>query len=395
MKLERFSAVIGILALIFLTGCASTKTFPSPGLMKLRDGGFIQTIFTKDFQTKSICRLTSDNRQLWCHELLIKAQPKDSENEGVVAMAQDNAGGIISAGSTDIHRERRQLTYDSAAPLILRIDGNGHRLWQRSFDFYGCFYDAKTFQNGDVVAAGHRVLKLNTFAGYIRKGMAAWVRSNGDLQRYVEFEAADEINTIVVLPDQSTAFFGSKLSESRTESSNQLYWARVAAGGQIIDQHKIQISAGQINVCHAILAHDGGFVVVGTNLLEKSLFVAKLSPDGALGWKQIIKPDPSAGFFAIGPIVNALAEQADGHILVIGDLREQEVAGYAVCLDSAGKLQWCKPTLLDNHPCRFQAVCPNPDGTFTLYSAKEDEEMPHAIQAAILTSDGRLERVGH
>ncbi len=231
------------------------------------------------------------------------------------------------------------FTGSNASPHVMRIDGDGAEMWNKSVDhgYYDYFRDmVRTNDNGFALAGDHgstwdtdtRLLKIDA------DGNELWHRDFGLPENEAEGHTLVQTQDGGFLLTQGLfdlEWMVFHVNLIRTNSEGSKLWTRgIGPPGDNIP-------------VDSILLEDGGFGVVGNHLQQytyiSDVWVVRTDEDGVTKWSKTL------GTMSYGEFGSALLQTPDGGFLVAADRYSAETSSWDVWLikmDEDGGTEWGK-----------------------------------------------------
>jgi hypothetical protein len=278
-------------------------------------------------------------------------------------MDKTSDGGFIITGVTDgtdlCGLECIESRWDV---YLLRVDGQGEEVWQRTFGGNGADsgHAVRETQDGSFIVAGI----TNSFGAGLADVYLLKVDAEGNLGWEQTFggEGHDRAYAVEQTEDGGYLLVGRTAAQGRpddvlmlrTERSGNLLWQRTFGG----PRYDVALGVEK--------TRDGGFAVTGISAESDSVeqvdlnaFVLKTDGTGNLVWEtRLAQPLHQAG--------SGIVEAADGALVIAGVATDGFVdQSYVLSTDSEGNLLW--ESLLSGPGSNFSpAVWPTSDGGYIL-----------------------------
>ncbi len=320
------------------------------------DGGYVTTGMTSSFGDGDwntwLVKVDPGGTEQWSRTFGITA----GQYEGGESLQETADGGfiivgtILSAGPND---------YDAQ---LIRTNGNGRRLWSKTFGGGGWDWGRfvrQTSDGGFIItgwtdsqgAGGGDLWLLKTDA----RGTEEWNRTYGGIEN-------DHGNCIQPTSDGGYIITGATISNSvgnddlwliKTDSAGTAQWMLTFGGKGYEEGHFVQITS------------DGGYIVVGsttsTGAGESDVWLIKLGPNGRTDWTR-----------TFGGVEwdwgNAVHETPDGGYILVGTTLSFGAGGSDVWLiktDADGQEEWSRT--YGGHSLDFGlSVQPTTDGGYII-----------------------------
>ena len=186
-------------------------------VVQTTDGGFAVTGRTASFGSSGddlwLIRTDSSGRELWNKTY---GGPKDDTGFQVVEADDQKGGGFVVVGRTEATRNKRAL--------ILKIDGNGSKVWEKTFEDGTVGISIQRSEDGGFVLAGRK-----DSTG--KDGWAAKVSASSEMEWETTFGGAgDDTATSVVADGEGCVVAG--ITNSYGYGAEDAWLVRIDPGHQ-------------------------------------------------------------------------------------------------------------------------------------------------------------------
>jgi len=375
--------VLAILALGSIVGLTQIS-FQSSGARKISSTTVATTRSTSATSSTSSSKTTSSTTSLTSSTTMTTGTNSRTFEESVTTQ---NSVQYYSQDVQQTSDGGYVLAADNIA-LVVKLDSSGNLQWQKQYAVKGFttqFYALRQTEDGGYLSAGNIQNSSSTTCSEC--AFVVKLDSSGNTQWQKTYSSGETVTDFQQTTDGGYILAGYTPPGNTVSTQFVKGWiAKLDSSGNVQWQKALGESSSSVLAYSITLTSDGGYAFTGSSGAPIGLLVVKFDSTGNLNWETVYEAPIPTGSLN-GDIGYSITQTLDGGYMVGG--KENTQVGYALKLDSAGKVQWARTYSVSSYDLsgQFNSVRQTADGGFVFAGDLFNYSAYYSYNAWIVRTD--------